>query len=108
MPNPHALGRCVTLLHGYADAKVGAIAWAPLWYSLGYHILAFDLRAHGESEGAYSTAGYFERHDLNQLLNQLRAERPSETRQSRYALAFNEVPPCAAVSPCSNYSLWWR
>src|SRR5215208_1856185 len=23
--------RCVVLLHGYADAKVGAIAWAPVW-----------------------------------------------------------------------------
>jgi hypothetical protein len=26
--NPHARGRCVVLLHGYADAKVGAIACA--------------------------------------------------------------------------------
>src|SRR3954469_8477340 len=24
-------GRCVVLLHGYADARVGAIAWAPVW-----------------------------------------------------------------------------
>src|SRR5688572_14722028 len=29
--------RCVVLLHGYADAKVGAIAWAPVWRQLGYN-----------------------------------------------------------------------
>ena len=36
-------GRCAVLIHGYADAKVGAIAWAPLWHALGYHLLVPDL-----------------------------------------------------------------
>src|SRR5205814_8004998 len=79
-PDPSANGRCVILIHGYADAKVGAIAWAPVWHALGYHILALDLRAHGESGGDQCTAGYFERHDVNQVLDQVRAERPEETR----------------------------
>jgi uncharacterized protein len=30
----------------------------------GYHILVFDLRAHGESDGSYISAGYFEKNDL--------------------------------------------
>src|SRR5688500_11072845 len=72
--------RCVVLLHGYADAKVGAIAWAPAWWRLGYNILALDLRAHGESAGTLSTAGYFERHDVDQVITRLRAERPAATR----------------------------
>lgn len=28
--NPDARGRCAVILHGYSDAKVGGIAWAPL------------------------------------------------------------------------------
>jgi pimeloyl-ACP methyl ester carboxylesterase len=81
MPNADAAGRCVVMLHGYADAKVGAIAWAPLWHRLGYNILAIDLRAHGQSEGVYSTAGYFERHDVNQVIDQLLAQRPQQAKR---------------------------
>jgi pimeloyl-ACP methyl ester carboxylesterase len=81
IPHPNSQGRCVVLIHGYADAKVGAIAWAPLLHSLGWNILAVDLRGHGESEGKYVTAGYWERHDINQVIDQLRTQRPGETRR---------------------------
>ncbi|MGD0463667.1 MAG: alpha/beta hydrolase [Tepidisphaeraceae bacterium] len=79
--NPDARGRCAVILHGYSDAKVGGIAWAPLLRELGFAILAIDLRAHGESGGVYSTAGYWERHDVNQVIDQLKAARPAQTRQ---------------------------
>lgn len=76
-----AQDRCAILVHGYADAKIGAIAWAPLFHELGYHILAIDLRGHGESEGNATTAGYFEKHDLNQVIDQLLQRYPKQTRE---------------------------
>jgi pimeloyl-ACP methyl ester carboxylesterase len=69
----------IVVIHGYADAKVGAIAWAPVLHSLGWNLLAIDLRAHGESQGTLSTAGYWERHDMMQVINELRARRAGET-----------------------------
>jgi len=69
----------IVLVHGYSDAKVGAIAWAPLLRELGFNLLVPDLRAHGESEGTYCTAGYWERHDLMQMIDQLRANHPEQT-----------------------------
>ncbi|HEY0007892.1 MAG TPA: alpha/beta hydrolase [Tepidisphaeraceae bacterium] len=69
--------KSVILLHGFADAKVGAIAWAPTWHHLGWNVLAIDLRAHGESGGRFCTAGYFERNDLRQIIDQLRSARPA-------------------------------
>src|SRR5688572_9690557 len=79
IPSP-ASTRTILLIHGYADAKVGGIAWAPMLHSLGWNILAIDLRAHGESEGVHTTAGYFERHDVTQIINEIRAARPGETQ----------------------------
>jgi pimeloyl-ACP methyl ester carboxylesterase len=60
---------------------VGAIAWAPPWRALGFNLLVVDLRAHGESGGAMCTAGYFERQDLRQVLDELRASRPDGARE---------------------------
>ena len=81
IPNPQANGRTAILLHGYADAKVGALAWAPMWHALGFNLLLPDLRAHGESSGDTCTGGDFERHDISQLIDQLKASRPNDTRQ---------------------------
>lgn len=81
MPHPEGARRCVLILHGYADAKVGAIAWAPVLRALGFNVLAVDLRAHGESGGTYCTGGSLECHDIAQILGQLRAQRPGQTRQ---------------------------
>ena len=53
----------------------------PLFQALGFNILALDLRAHGESEGRYCTGGYFERHDVDQAINELRRRFPQQTRQ---------------------------
>jgi hypothetical protein len=81
IPNPLAAGRCAVLVHGYSDSKNGAIAWAPLLHGLGWAILAPDMRAHGESGGKYCTAGFWERHDLNQVIDQLKLTRPQQARQ---------------------------
>jgi hypothetical protein len=81
IPNEASRGKCAVIVHGYSDAKVGAIAWAPLLRSLGFAILAVDLRAHGESGGIYCTAGFWERHDLNQVIDQIKLIRPGQTQQ---------------------------
>ena len=79
IPAPRRSARTVVLVHGFADAKVGALAWAPLWHDLGFNVCAIDLRAHGDSGGAVCTAGYHERHDLDQLLDRLRRDYPHAT-----------------------------
>jgi pimeloyl-ACP methyl ester carboxylesterase len=86
--------RCVVILHGYADSKIGGIAWAPLLRELGFNVLAVDLRAHGESEGKFTTAGFIERYDICQILDQLKSTRPTQARQ----IAIFGVSLGAAVS----------
>ncbi len=71
--------KTVVLIHGYGDAKVGALAWAPTWRSLGYNCLLIDLRAHGESGGTICTGGVLERDDLDAVLDQFRASHEKQT-----------------------------
>ena len=71
----------VILIHGYSDAKVGAIAWGPMFHQFNFNILAYNQRAHGRSGGRHSTAGYYEREDLDQLLDNLIARLPDQTRK---------------------------
>ncbi len=73
--------RTVVVIHGYADAKVGALAWALPWREMGFNILLLDLRAHGDSQGDRCSAGYHERHDVAAVIDQWRAAHPQATQR---------------------------
>lgn len=76
---PSASEKTVVIIHGYGDAKVGGLAWAPTWRALGFNCLLIDLRAHGESGGTITTGGALERDDLDVILNQIRRDRARQT-----------------------------
>ena len=76
----HASDRTCVLIHGFGDAKVGALAWAQAWRALGWNLLLIDLRAHGESDGIHCTGGDWERDDLDAVLDGLAARRPQASR----------------------------
>lgn len=54
----------VILFHGHGSNKSAVISEATYFYSLGYHVLMVDFRAHGESEGTLCTIGYKEVNDV--------------------------------------------
>ncbi len=81
VPSATPSAATAVVLHGYADAKVGGIAWAPPLHELGLNVLAVDLRAHGESDGSMCTGGSAEADDVNQVVDQLLARRADACRQ---------------------------
>ncbi|MGN6505321.1 MAG: alpha/beta hydrolase [Tepidisphaeraceae bacterium] len=99
IPAAVASDRVVIILHGYADAKVGGIAWAPTWHGLGWNVLAIDLRAHGESGGEQCTAGYFERDDVDQIINAIRQEKPQFSNQvALFGVSLGAAVACAVAA----------
>lgn len=72
---PSESNRTVILVHGQnnnrGDAYIRLIPLAGDLTRKGYNVLAFDLRAHGESEGTYRTFGDLERRDLKGAVDYL-------------------------------------
>ena len=61
----------VIFVHGIGSKKESFYDTANAYAKLGYHAFTFDQRAHGESEGAYITYGYYEKKDLIAIVDYL-------------------------------------
>lgn len=58
-------------LHGIADNRTSAKGVIERFTKRGFEVVAYDSRAHGESEGHVCTYGFFERQDLHRVLDAL-------------------------------------
>lgn len=58
-----SLDRAVIFLHGQGGSMDPDVQYVPALNAAGFHVLMFDFRAHGRSEGRVSTVGYLERQD---------------------------------------------
>lgn len=67
VPAPEARG-VVVFLHGYGDSKDQSLPLLPFLHAEGYHVLAYDARAHGESGGDHTTVGLDEVQDVRGAL----------------------------------------
>lgn len=61
----------VVYLHGIADNRGSAIGAIDRLLPLGFDVVAYDARAHGDSGGDRSTYGFYEKRDLQRVLDQL-------------------------------------
>jgi len=64
----------VIICHGIGRNKWSMLPVAELYLDLGYNVMIYDHRAHGESGGNYPSYGYYEKDDLETMV-QLVAER---------------------------------
>jgi len=56
-------------LHGTADNRTSAVGVIQRFVPRGFDVVAYDSRAHGESEGDVCTYGFFEKKDLHAVLD---------------------------------------
>lgn len=55
----------IIYLHGVGDCKTAGVPLARVFHKEGFHVLLYDSREHGESEGFYCTYGYYEKNDVS-------------------------------------------
>ena len=63
----------IILLHGYAANHNVVLNYVALLVAGGYNVLAYDLRGHGQSDGAHTTMGQDETHDVGAAIELLHA-----------------------------------
>jgi alpha-beta hydrolase superfamily lysophospholipase len=61
----------IVYLHGIADNRESSIGVAQRFVPLGFDVVAYDSRAHGDSTGDICTYGYHEKRDLLTVLQQV-------------------------------------
>jgi pimeloyl-ACP methyl ester carboxylesterase len=61
-------------LHGIADNRSSAAGVVERFTRRGFDVIAYDSRAHGESDGDICTYGFFEKQDLSRVLDSLAPE----------------------------------
>jgi pimeloyl-ACP methyl ester carboxylesterase len=64
----------IVYLHGVADNRGSAIGVIEKFRPLGFDVIAYDSRAHGNSEGDRCTYGYYEKRDLQRVIDQLHTD----------------------------------
>ena len=65
----------IIIVHGYTNSALEMLTPAKNFYDMGYNILLIDQRAHGLSEGKYSSMGWNERKDIISWINYLNNNR---------------------------------
>lgn len=61
----------VILIHGITMNIYGALKYLPFFYKKGMNVVVFDLRNHGETGGANTSYGYFEKWDVSTVIDYL-------------------------------------
>ncbi|MFO7636233.1 MAG: alpha/beta fold hydrolase [Clostridia bacterium] len=68
--------RYVVLNHGVTTNKDYMSSLAYLYHTMGFHVFAFDARAHGNSGGKTVTYGFYEKYDLEKVIQHIRMNAP--------------------------------
>ena len=76
LSNPAPSGRYVLISHGYSDNRYGALKYARMYLNLGFHVLIYDLRGHGENEPTFCAYSARESRDLDALIRDSRTRYP--------------------------------
>lgn len=98
-PGTRPDGRCVIVLHGIADSRLGAAGFAPMFLAAGYSVLLPDSRGHGQSGGEFVTYGLLEKYDVLDWAHWMRGQGCTATYGLGESLGGSILIQAAAIEP---------
>ena len=76
---PDGRRRAVIMSHGVTANRYTMLSHGEIWHRLGFDLIVYDQRAHGESGGPDCSFGYYESSDLIFIANEMRKRFPEDT-----------------------------
>jgi fermentation-respiration switch protein FrsA (DUF1100 family) len=70
--------KLAVLCHGFSHAKYKCLIYAEIFLKLGYTVIIYDHRNHGLSGRAFTSMGFYEKFDLNAIVDWLKNEKGSD------------------------------
>lgn len=61
--------RTIITVHGYQSSKDSQAKYIKMYHELGFNVVTYDQRNHGESGGTYTTYGLIESEDLKDVVS---------------------------------------
>ena len=97
--NPNPSSRYIILSHGYTMNRYSSLKYAKMYLDLGFQVILYDLRGHGENEPTYCTYSIRESVDLKYLIDDTRRRYPDLTVLGIHG----ESLGCATSIACLKY-----
>ncbi len=96
---PGSGDKTVIIGHGLGANKSNFLSVVDLWHGLGFKVLIFDFRGHGQSEGHTISFGYKERKDIEAALDYLGTRRDVDPQKIMgYGVSFGGVAMIQAAA----------
>lgn len=76
---PDGRPRAVLLVHGYTGNRYTMLSYAECYHSLGFNVVEYDHRYHGESDKVFCSMGYYESLDAVEIAEHVKSLFPENT-----------------------------
>ena len=76
---PDGRRRAIIMVHGITANRYTMLSHGEIWHRLGFDLIIYDQRCHGESGGEDTGMGYYESQDLVYIAEEMRKRFPEST-----------------------------
>lgn len=76
--NPHSTNKWMIFCHGITESKFNSIKYMNVFLKRGFNAIIYDHRRHGDSGGKTSSYGFYEKWDLEAVINELKRREGSD------------------------------
>lgn len=104
MKQQEEVNKYVIITHGYSANRWEGLAYANIYYELGYHVYLYDMRYHGNNEKSFCSMGYYEHMDIIAIAEELRRRYGNEIEIGLHGVSLGAASSILALRLWQDFS----